>query len=324
MILSSLRAVPHGSGPGEQSQVGPGKDRAAAFSLVEIMVTTGLLSLIVLGLLAMFMQTQRAFRSSMTQTDMLETGRAVSEMIARDLSEMRPAHAPYRYVGSVTNYSTNFFSEIQSLPSIWWLPSAPGVNADRTNFYQRFFFLTLANQQWGGVGYKIQEDYPNAGVGTLYRFSAWTNPANAFYLSSRFVNAPFTNCSRIADGIVHLRVKAYAQNGFPITFANNRVGAFFCTNSTIVPPGYRQVANAMALGNPFLLDQPDYYFFSNAVPAYVELELGVLESQVLQKYRAIGSANATLQRQFLTNSTAQVQIFRQRIPILNFDPSVYQ
>ena len=40
--------------------------RRAAFSLIEIMITSALLSFIVLGLLAMFNQTQRAFRSGMT------------------------------------------------------------------------------------------------------------------------------------------------------------------------------------------------------------------------------------------------------------------
>ncbi|HPC60329.1 MAG TPA: prepilin-type N-terminal cleavage/methylation domain-containing protein, partial [Verrucomicrobiota bacterium] len=57
--------------------------RRSAFSLVEILVTVALLSFIVLGLLAMFHQTQRAFRSSITQTDVLEAGRALTEIIGR-------------------------------------------------------------------------------------------------------------------------------------------------------------------------------------------------------------------------------------------------
>src|SRR2546427_12839187 len=59
--------------------------RHSAFSLIEIMVTVALLSFIVLGLLAMFTQTQRAFTSGMTQTDVMQSGRAVVETIARDL-----------------------------------------------------------------------------------------------------------------------------------------------------------------------------------------------------------------------------------------------
>src|SRR5436190_15569231 len=59
-----------------------------AFSLVEILVAVGLLAFIIVGLLAMFYQTQRAFRSSATQTDVLEAGRAVMQMIRQDLMDV--------------------------------------------------------------------------------------------------------------------------------------------------------------------------------------------------------------------------------------------
>src|SRR5947207_12610645 len=52
------------------------------FSLIEIMVTVSLLTFIILGLLLMFNQTQRAFRTGMTQTDVLEAGRATMDMLS--------------------------------------------------------------------------------------------------------------------------------------------------------------------------------------------------------------------------------------------------
>ena len=39
----------------------------------------------------MFSQTQRAFRLSMTQADILEAGRAVTEMIPRELEQTVPS-----------------------------------------------------------------------------------------------------------------------------------------------------------------------------------------------------------------------------------------
>jgi hypothetical protein len=60
---------------------------------------------------------------------------------------------------------------------------------------------------------------------------------------------------------------------------------------------------------------------SNAVPAYLELELGILEPQVLQKYRSIPLGPPA--RQYLSNHVAQVHIFRQRIPVRNVDLSAY-
>ena len=79
----------------------------SAFSLIEIMVTVALLSFIVLGLLAMFTQTKRAFTSSMTQTDVMESGRAVIEMIARELEQLTPGH-----VNNGNYRCTNFFAEL--------------------------------------------------------------------------------------------------------------------------------------------------------------------------------------------------------------------
>jgi hypothetical protein len=61
---------------------------------------------------------------------------------------------------------------------------------------------------------------------------------------------------------------------------------------------------------------------SNAVPAYVELELGILEAQILKKSRSI--PNPLLQSNFLSGYAAQEHIFRQRIPIRNVDTTAYR
>src|SRR4051794_33142518 len=75
------------------------RGKANAFSLVEVMVAVGLLAFIIVGLLAMFYQTQRAFRSSATQTDVLEAGRAAMQIIRQDLQDMHAAGHPF-----VTNF----------------------------------------------------------------------------------------------------------------------------------------------------------------------------------------------------------------------------
>ena len=60
--------------PTIQQSNNPTIHRCSAFTLIEIMVAVALMSLIVLGLLAMFNQTQRAFRASGTPGPK-ETGR---------------------------------------------------------------------------------------------------------------------------------------------------------------------------------------------------------------------------------------------------------
>src|SRR5207247_1272106 len=68
----------------------------------------------------------------------------------------------------------------------------------------------------------------------------------------------------------------------------------------------------------------DCYFVSNAVPAYVELELGVLENHTMERARAIGDAGSGPQRAYLSNHVANVHVFRQRIPIRNVDYAAYK
>lgn len=346
----------------------------SGFTLVEIMVTVGLLSFIILGLLMMFNQTQRVFRSSMTQSDMLESGRAVTEMLAQDIQQMQPSQAG----GMYTNRCTNFYAEIsvafnppmlQGLPGSPKDPTVPPLSL-RTNIVQNIYFLTLANQTWTGIGYAVLPA-TNTGVGSLYRFALplaklSTNPISwmSGYMRQAMddeiaraaTNGPITNqyifgqdpmsISRIADGIVHLRLRPFATNGYPLFTTNNAPGDSVMTTSgsltNLTNGALFQVAvsktNGFYMTNAvvrqtavltntvgFSPDQPwGYAFWSNAVPASVELEIGILEPQTLRRFNAIGSASQSAQQQFLSNHVAQVQLFRQRFPIRAVDITAYQ
>ena len=65
-------------------------------------------------------------------------------------------------------------------------------------------------------------------------------------------------------------------------------------------------------------DQTEFIFRSNALPAYLELELGVLDQTTFDQYRSI--ANAEIARQFLENQAGKVHLFRQRIPVRHAVP----
>lgn len=306
------------------------RQATAGFSLIEMLVTVGLLTFIILGLLAMFSQTQRAFKSSITQTDVLEAGRATTDLMVRDLEQMQATHCPVGLAGNVWYEATNFFAEIPLSFNQPLLQDLPGSTVKRVNTVQRFFLMSQANQDWVGIGYQVIPEYVNAGVGTLYRFSATNRFRDGpMTVSAEFLNAPLTNLNRIAEGVVHLRVRAYATNGCLVTtnalaftngFALNQVNsAGFAL--------YGRVQHTVVCTNGYDFDQAGCYFMSNAVPAYVELELGILEPQVLQRWRAIGSSTPdlqTAQRQYLADQAARVHLFRQRIPIRSVDFSAYQ
>jgi len=293
----------------------------SGFSLIEVMVTVSLLTVIILGLLLMFNQTQRAFRTGMTQTDVLEAGRATMDMLAREMEQMTPSQYPDRVFSSGIRYRvTNFFAEPS--PSFDWrtplIQELPGNRISRTNLIQRLFFLTKLNQDLLGTGYEVIPDDANGCVGALYRYGG-INRGAVVTLSEQFLRAPVTNLNKIADGIVHLRVRAFSRNGYLVT-----TNLFTRTNATFplkAAGPWTNIANALAFNSAADLNQAACYFMSNAVPGYVELELGILEPQTLQRYRSIPIGNAA--RQYLSNHVAQVHIFRQRVPIRNVDLSAY-
>jgi hypothetical protein len=57
----------------------------------------------------------------------------------------------------------------------------------------------------------------------------------------------------------------------------------------------------------------DNLFLSNAIPTYVEIELGLLEPQAWDRLKASG--NDDVRRQYLMKNSGRVHLFRKRIPI---------
>lgn len=297
-------------------------ERRRGFSVVEVVVVVGLMSFIVLGLVMMFSQTQRAYKLGTSQVDVLEGGRATIDMIGRELSVITPS----RISGTV-----NFYADLPfDGPITQILPGLPAVT--RTNAIYDLYFLSKENQTWSGIGYAIGNR--QAGVGTLYRYQmsarAPVSPQemfNRFYFDyndgggsgpgtnkitvnlNQAIDAQLDlNISRLIDGVVHFRVRAYDTTGSWIT---NTVGITAPTNSiwldysTLIPGEMRYRA-----------------MYSNLVPATVELELGVLEDAVLAKARAI--PDLTARTNYLAQQVSRVHLFRLRVPVRNVDPTAFQ
>ncbi|MBI3849544.1 MAG: hypothetical protein HY298_04530 [Verrucomicrobia bacterium] len=254
------------------------------------MVVVSLMTVIVLGLMAMFGQTQRAFRSSMTQVDVLASGRATMDLLTRELERITPS-----YLANVTNFY------VRRSPFNLLLQPLPASKETRTNVVDEFYFLSRENQQWSGIGYLVSPT--GDGVGTLYRFYMTNSPATSITNLSYSFQQPtsFTNLNRIAEGVVHFRVRAYNTNGFLMYGSTN--------------------VNITVLADPVVPGEIQSYFRSNALPAYVEVELGILEQRTLERARSI--PDLTARHSFLTNHVGQVHLFRQRVAVRNVDPTAY-
>ena len=277
--------------------------KAGAFSLIEIMVAVSLLALIIVGLLAMFYHVQRAFRSGVTQSDVMEGGRATMGLLVRELQEATAARIPYTTnLIAIPSVGTAAWGEasVQDLPS--------GNGAQRKNYLQDIAFLMQANGNWKGISYRI-ENKGNGGVGTLYRLeenlpydsnpyaasNALFNFSQAFFASTIANN---TNYHRVLDGVVHLYVNAYDTNGWLYSSAwlPTPTGGYAFTNHVDPPPNYVGYTNAV-------------------MPAYLEVELGVLEPSTTEKFRANLDVGGAAPQNYLRRQVGRTHLFRQRISI---------
>ena len=207
--------------------------------------------------------------------------------------------------------------------------------------------LTRENQTWTGIGYcvrtndsagglQLPETGPAShqiGVGSLYRFTQPINflqnngvSGDPFQPGSNFLAACSSGktiiSNRICDGVVHFRFRMFATNGFPI-FCDGGTNACFHTNA--VTSGYSIVKPAATRPNSAYPDGMEgCCFWSNAVPAYIEFELGILEPRILARYNSIGDPAARLRYLQREDISTRVHVFRQRVPVRNVAPAAYQ
>jgi hypothetical protein len=284
---------------------------------VEVLVVVVLMSFIILALMAVFNSTQSAFRSSITQTDVLEGGRSVMGLMKSDLEGMTPSFGVSNiYVGAVNFYSSVITYPSPPSPLFQSLAGASG-GQQRTNVLENFFILSRVNlngqDSWVGTGYAVATNLPGGqpSLYSLYRYTtnhpvSGHDPAQIF--TNEFANFFYypTNGSHLMDGVVHLTVRAYDRNGL------------WMTNG--YPFGYANFARNVWFSGP-AWGEVGFYMYSNTLPASVEIQLGMLEDRTLQRAQSISGLT---QSNYLAQHAGQVHLFRQRIPIRNVDPSAYQ
>lgn len=274
--------------------------RQAAFSVLEIMVAVALLAVIIVGLLAMFYQVQRAFRAGTAQVDVMEGGRAAISTITREMQEVASAG-----LLNVTNLAI--------------VPSAQGIQTARVlssgtpqplNFLNDFCFLQRRNDEWTGVAYRLTNAI--SGVGTLVRYSwswpretnpIWANDTNTLMsgIVCREPPIPPVNIdhSHVLDGVVHFQIEAYDAKGIL----------------------YRDYPPPLPNDSYLRLDEANevYAFMSTNLPAYLDLELRVLEPATLAKFRTREQADllsgGTSRLEYLGRQIGRTHVFRQRISV---------
>jgi len=294
------------------------------------MVVMVLLSLIVIALMGVFSSTQAAFRASITQTDVLEGGRAAMDLITGDLRAMAPSGGASNTNGLTAmtladsgQIPVNYYVTVnQATPPLVQPLVASISGVPRTNVVESFFVLSRNNQTWTGVGYYVDTAATNA-VNPLYRFSMSTNVSavnGAAMLYYNFRSTALTNSppwSHLLDGVVGFRVRAYDPNGLWLTN-----GWPSGTSSTLKD-------TALFLPVPPVNGEIDCYMFSNSLPASVEIEMATLEDRTLQRAESLPNDLPSLppndrRTLYLQQQAGKLHVFRQRVTIPNVDPAAYR
>jgi hypothetical protein len=260
------------------------------------MVAVSLLAVIIVGLLAMFYQVQRAFRAGTAQVDVMEGGRATMGILTRELQEMIPLREWDRMNLLITPPAEK---SIFPAPP----PMPDGVTAQdilggqtRNNYLRDVCFLTKENDEWVGVAYRFSNVV--SGVGTLYRMEERrygdSNPeSNRLILrdisqlvtTSRVDNLSF---HQVLDGVVHFYIDPFYTNGLAIK-------------------------NQFQL--PGQVETYSYGFTNQWLPAQLDVELGVLEPSAVSKFRARLDVSLNQATNYLARTSGRTHLFRQRVAI---------
>jgi hypothetical protein len=237
------------------------------------------MTIIMLGLLAMFYQTQRAMRVGSAQVDVLGTGDAAIQMLAGELKQMVAVGTTHPNLLATTAYGPLF-----------WTRDFTTSGDPQSTYLQELFFMRRENDEFIGIGYFVDPITDKGGAGALYRFE-WRESAtrsNALdVIYNQFKNAKNTTVPRLAERITHFRVFPFDADGN--LYVNN-------TNS--------------ALG---------LLFTNYNLPSYLDLEIGVIEPKPYDRFKARYDTNtpstADFALAYLTNQIDRLHLFRQRIPI---------
>lgn len=276
----------------------------SAFTVLELLLAVTLTSLVVFALYSMFNQTQRALKGNVNQVDVMEGGRATTELMAREMEQMAPS-----YLAGCTNLIVRIVPNTRQV--VQTLPAGTNRLAElRTNILQEAFFITRSNNYWIGIGYKVFEPTngtPTRGAGALHRFAVATNHArldgprlyhDVMLSGVQPRTGEDTNFVRVVDGVIHIRITAYDASGRELT------------PDMKDPPNDPNISLLRDRENK---TQTAYIFQNYALPAYVDLELGVLAPSTLEQFKSIPNPNAA--REYLIDQAGSVSLFHQRIPI---------
>ena len=295
--------------------------RTRGFTMLELMVAIFVSIMIIGALFQVFNRVQSMFRAGHNQTKVLERGRAIMDMIVRDLEMMRAADLGPTYENlNARDFGVEFwqdgmdyrvgnvvFNEVDRTyrvldPEGWRLLQAGEFSTllpynhpilPSEQFYSGDFFFLGRDRDWHAYGYGLYSTegarVPNQVAGSLYRYHEAVErsaiPDTIRHHNSRAGNLLY---QKVADGVVHLRLRAISAQ------------------------------------DPGRAPWHEPIFKGSFVPLYVEVEFGLLEDTVVLELEAKAEEFAPRSpdrypalMKILEANLDKVHMFRQLVPIRN-------
>ena len=262
------------------------------FTLLELLLSVTIMSIIIVSLYGMFYHTQRALRMNVNQVDVLESTRTTLELIRSDFTALAPSYHPQ---------GTNLLAFVSPVYRPVGL-TLPGQFV-RSNYLYEVFLLKRMADHYEGVVYRVLQptnwvgQRTWMGVGILGRYATML-PHYDPDISYDALNQPASAFTPVLDGVVHFRIQVYDINGRPLSRFDPDLS---------YPDSVRIWRDQTG--------QINFAFLHESLPAYVEIELGVLERSAYQQLLSL-PPESDLAKKFLDEHVGQIHFFRQQIPIL--------
>ncbi len=318
------------------------KTPSSGFTLPELMVAV-LISILVIGALyQVFSRVQEMFRIGHNQSLVLERGRAIMDMIVRDLEMMRASGLVFTENLNARDFGVEFLVNSPDFISTlvpgnivfnqrdrkYYILDGHPQNPDHwkevpadnyttklpgKDLFSGDFSFFGHDRKWHLFGYGLYSflgaRVPNTLVGSLYRYQDSDESRPLTMRIERYKSRlGLSGFSKIADGVVHLRIRAVSPM------------------------------------DPARAPMEETFFKGVELPLYVEVELGILEDTVVGELEALAEnydpdklkndqdvfdQYFDAQVALIRDNLDKLHLFRQLIPIRNsrflehHDPAKY-
>ncbi len=307
-----------------QPQRRPVKRRA--FSLIELLLAVSLMTLILYGLYTIFSQTQQALRMNVNQADVLGVSQGAVELLVSDLQRAGASGGYYGRPHFTTGMQTNSVAPFAAKPLVQELADG----SQRINFLNELFFLKRDEAGWSAVGYFVSSSRHFAvdplapreiSYGTLYRCRIQSSKRRVsaalleeFHERYRKVRTsrqghrlPGVSVQPLIDGVVHFRIVPVDSSGAAMTYWTNSPTAELANTN------YQAAVLVRDLWKKPIAGETRSLFTGHALPAFCDLEIGILEPDALGRVRAMGSSQ--LADDYLRRQPGDVHLLRRMVPL---------